>query len=68
MNQTAPSMIQVSQGQMMSPSRHSDVMISGMQMNGVHGEYPPASMVGNNVQSQVGIMKCSYILTKLDCY
>lgn len=54
MSQTTPTMIQVSQGQMMSPSRHSDVMISGLQMNGVHGEYPPVSMVGNNVQSQAG--------------
>ena len=58
MSQTTPTMIQVSQGQMMSPSRHSDVMISGLQMNGVHGEYPPVSMVGNNVQSQVRIKRC----------
>ena len=58
MSQTTPTMIQVSQGQMMSPSRHSDVMISGLQMNGVHGEYPPVSMVGNNVQSQVRINRC----------
>ena len=55
MSQTTPTMIQVSQGQMMSPSRHSDVMISGMQLNGVHGEYPPVSMVGNNVQQQVSL-------------
>ena len=58
MGQSTPTMIQVSQGQMISPSRHSDVMISGMQMNGVHGEYPPVSMVGNNVQSQVRIKMC----------
>lgn len=53
MNQNAPTMIQASQAQMMSPSHHSDVLISGIQMNGVHGEYPPASMVGSTVQSQV---------------
>lgn len=55
MSQATPTMIQVSQGQMLSPSHHSDVMISGMQMNGVHGEYPPVSMVGNNIQSQVNM-------------
>uniref|UniRef100_UPI00397EBCE5 hypothetical protein n=1 Tax=Salmonella sp. s54925 TaxID=3159674 RepID=UPI00397EBCE5 len=54
MNQNAPTMIQASQAQMMSPSHHSDVMISGMQINGVHNEYPPVSMVGNSVHSQVG--------------
>ena len=53
MSQNTPTMIQASQAQMMSPSHHSDVMISGMQMNGVHGDYPPVTMVGNTVQSQV---------------
>jgi hypothetical protein len=68
MSQGTPTMIQASQGQMMSPSRHSDVMISGMQMNGVHGEYPPVSMVGNNVQSQVGIKDFKYLLeTNISC-
>ena len=57
MSQATPTMIKVSQGQMLSPSRHCDVMISGMQMNGVHVEYPPVSIVGNNIQSQVNIKR-----------